>query len=184
MPYVYSLKMPLTLGELTILMNLAFIALQILILRKNYSLLQLIQLPSVIVFGYFIDLCMVITADMAVSSYFWQVLLCVLSCAVIAFGVFIMVEAKFSYLPGDGLAIAIAFALNQEFSKIKIGLDSAMVIGGIVSSFLLINGLEGVREGTVVAALLVGFMVKIYSRGWSTRKRVKTPETEPAPQEP
>ena len=45
-PYVISLFTPLTVGTVTILMHGVFILMQILILRKDYHLIQLMQLPA------------------------------------------------------------------------------------------------------------------------------------------
>ena len=53
---IYSLNMDFTLGELTIFFNLFLIAAQIAVARKRYSWFQLIQLPAVILLGYFIDI--------------------------------------------------------------------------------------------------------------------------------
>ena len=50
-PYVVSLFTPLTVGTATIMMHIVFILLQILILRKDYHLIQLMQLPVAILFG-------------------------------------------------------------------------------------------------------------------------------------
>ena len=54
-PYVVSLFTPLTVGTATIVMHCVFIALQILILRKNYHPIQLMQLPVAFFFGYLTD---------------------------------------------------------------------------------------------------------------------------------
>ncbi|WP_319591991.1 cytidylate kinase family protein [uncultured Draconibacterium sp.] len=163
-PYVYSLKIPFTLGQLTIVFNLFLMVLQMAVLRKNYRVLQLIQLPVVFAFGMFIDLAMNMVTFISVSNYAWKVFWCLLSCVILAFGVFLEVKAKITYLPGEGLAMAIAETFKKEFGKAKIGVDSAMVVVGIVSSFLFLNQLLGIREGTVVAAILVGFIAKFYGR--------------------
>ena len=163
-PYIYSLRYPLTMGEITIIFNVFLILLQILLLRRKYRLFQLIQLPVVFVFGFFTDFTLYLVSDLTLSGYGWQGLLCMLSCVVIAFGVFLEVKAGITYLPGEGLAIGIAETWNKEFGKAKIWVDSSMVIAGILSSFALIHHLQGVREGTIVAALLVGYLARLYSR--------------------
>jgi len=162
-PYVYSLTMPLTLGELTILLNLVFIVLQMAVLRKNYQWTQLVQLPSVIVFGYCIDITMHLLSTLNPTSYVAQVFWCLMACSVLAFGIFLLLKTRLTYLPLDGLAVAISHTYNKEFGKIKISLDSSMVIIGIISSFTFLHRLEGIREGSVVAALLVGAFIKLYS---------------------
>ncbi|WP_218939678.1 cytidylate kinase family protein [Lutibacter citreus] len=163
-PYVYCFKLPFTLGTLTIFFNLILILIQIGILRKNYRLLQLLQLPVVFAFGVFIDLALHLVSGLNVSNYYWQALWCLMSCVVIAFGVFLEVKAKLTYLPGEGLAMAISDTFNKEFGKAKIGVDSAMVLVGLISSFVFLKQLEGIREGTIVAAISVGFIAKYFHR--------------------
>ncbi len=162
-PYVYSLATSLSLGEFTILMNIVFIFLQMLILRKNYHIAQLVQLPAIVVFGYCIDYTMYLIIELHPTTYIAQLFLCVFACFVLAFGIFLMLKSRLTYLPLDGLAVAIAQTFKIEFGKIKISIDSSMVIIGVISSFAFLNRLEGIREGSVVAALLVGALIKFYS---------------------
>lgn len=163
-PYVYCFKLPLTLGTLTIFFNLILILIQIGILRKKYHLLQLLQLPVVFAFGVFIDLALHLVSGLNISNYFWQTFWCLMSCVVIAFGVFLEIKAKLTYLPGEGLAMAIADTFNKEFGKAKIGVDSSMVLLGLISSFVFLQQLQGIREGTIVAAISVGFIAKFFHR--------------------
>jgi hypothetical protein len=78
-------------------------------------------------------------------------------------GVFLLVKANLTYLPGDGFAVVVSDTFKKEFGKLKVTLDSSMVIIGLASSFLFLHRLEGIREGTVIAALLVGSLVKFYN---------------------
>jgi len=121
-------------------------------------------LPIALLFGFFIDFAMFVESDIEISNYILQWLFCLLSCIIIAFGVYLQVKAKVTYLAGEGLAIAISKTYHVEFGKAKVGVDSSLVAIGIISSFVLLHGLEGIREGTVAAALLVGFIARFYSR--------------------
>ena len=159
-PYVYSVKFPLTLGQTTIIMNVVLILFQIALLRKNYQLFQLIQFPVVFLFGFFIDFTMRLFAWLEPAHYFGQAFICLLGCVVLALGVFFEVKAKLTYLPGEGLAMAVTKTFNIEFGKTKIGTDSSLVIIGIISSFIFLSSLVGIREGTVAAAVLVGYIVR------------------------
>ena len=163
-PYVYSFQFPFSLGQLTILFNILLIILQMIVLRRNYRLIQLIQLPVIFILGLFIDLAMLMVSELYISNYIWQVFLCLFSCILIAFGVFLEVKAKIIYLPGEGLAMAISDTFNKEFGKAKIGVDVSMVIVGILSSFIFLHQLQGIREGTIIAAVLVGFIVKFFNK--------------------
>ena len=55
LPYAMSGFLPLTVGTCTIIMHVGFILLQILILRRQYDPMQLIQLPVALLFGYLTD---------------------------------------------------------------------------------------------------------------------------------
>ncbi|MFA9372352.1 MAG: DUF6198 family protein [Labilibaculum antarcticum] len=163
-PYVFSFKLPFTLGTLTIFFNILLIIFQVMLLRRNYRLIQLLQFPVVFAFGVFIDVSLYLVADLNVSTYIWQSFWCLASCVMIGFGVFLEVKANFTYLPGEGLALAIADTFKKEFGKAKIGVDSSMVIVGLVSSFIFLHQILGIREGTIVAAILVGFIAKFFTQ--------------------
>ncbi|WP_035075791.1 cytidylate kinase family protein [Maridesulfovibrio zosterae] len=162
-PYIYSLKYNFTIGEFTIFMNIICILLQIILLRKKYSPVQLSQLVAITAFGYCIDFSMYLLSGIDASSYLLQVAWCLLGCVALAFGVFLLVKANLTYLPVDGLSVAISDVFKKEFGKVKVGVDCSLASLGIVSSFLLLHKLEGIREGTIAAALFVGMMVKFFN---------------------
>ena len=68
-PYVLSLNFPWTLGGFTVVFSLVLILLQVIILRKNFKLEHLLQIPIPIAFGWFIDLTMVWLSFLAPQSY-------------------------------------------------------------------------------------------------------------------
>ena len=59
---------------------------------------------------------------------------------------------------------AISNVGHWEFHTIKIINDMVMTLTGTFIVWVMIGGIEGVREGTVVSAFLVGFMVKLFKR--------------------
>lgn len=68
-PYVVSLFAPLTVGTATILMHCVFILLQILILRRQYHPIQLMQLPVAFFFGYLTDFGVWAVQGISCSAY-------------------------------------------------------------------------------------------------------------------
>ena len=68
-PYVLSLILPLSLGTFTILFSLLLIFIQILLLRKDFQWEDLLQIPISIIFGYFIDLTMIIISRIPMNLY-------------------------------------------------------------------------------------------------------------------
>lgn len=160
LPYVASLALPVSVGTASVIMNIIIILIQMLLLRKRFRLLQLLQLPVSLAFGVFIDCAIKLFSGIQTHSYAAQASLCFLSCAVLAVGVFLEVQAKITYLPGEGLSLAIADMSGISFGRAKRIVDCSMVVAGIICSFMLIGRLRGIREGTVVAAVLVGTMTR------------------------
>nr|WP_320013168.1 cytidylate kinase family protein [uncultured Desulfobulbus sp.] len=163
-PYVYCLTFPLTLGQTTIAFNILLIILQILVLQKAYQWIQLIQIPVVFLFGWFIDMTLPMVAWIEPENYLSQTFYCLLGCVVLALGVYFEVKAKLTYLPGEGLAMALNKRFGFEFGKTKIAVDSSMVIAGIISSLIFLGDVQGIREGTVAAAILVGYCVRFFNQ--------------------
>jgi len=162
-PYIYSLYFPLSIGEFTIILNVLFMLIQISILRKNYNIIQLVQLPAIIVFGYCIDITMALLENLSPSNYMEQLILCLIACVILAFGIFLVIKTRLTYLPLEGLVLVISQTFKKEFGKIKISMDSLMVIIGIISSFIFLHELVGIREGSIIAALLIGALIKFFS---------------------
>ncbi len=163
-PYIYSLVVPFSLGELTIFMNGIFILLQIAILRRRYRYIQLIQFLAVILLGYFIDFTLSLISEINPTTYLEQLVILLISCAFIALGVFLFVKANITYIPGDGLLVVISQTFKKDVGTVKICFDCSMVIIGVASSFLFLHELAGIREGTILAALIVGLLVQLYGK--------------------
>ena len=163
-PYVLSLNFPLTLGQFTIAFSLLLILLQLLILRKNFKLEHLLQIPISVAFGYFIDMTMGLLTFVAPQSYPAKVLYLLIGCVVLAFGVYLEVLGDVAMLPGESFVRAIVMTWKTDFGTTKVCFDVSMTVIAVVLSFLLAGQLAGVREGTLIAALLVGFIARLFGR--------------------
>lgn len=163
-PYVLSLKFPFTLGEFTIAFSIFLIVLQLIILRKNFKVEHILQIPVSIVFGYFIDLSMVLLSSVNPQNYLWKVGYLLLGCLILGIGVYLEVLANVVMLPGESFVRAVVLTWKTEFgvSKIVFDVSMAVIAGAMAVGFF--GKLEGVREGTIVAALLVGFIARTLGR--------------------
>lgn len=176
-PYVYSQAFPLSMGVTSIIINVLLILGQMALLRKKYEPIQLLQFPVALAFGVFIDFTLYLLSSLNASNYFIQITLCLSSCIIIGFGVFLEVKAKVTYLAGEGLSLAISKTFKKDFGKTKVGVDSGLVVIGIISSFALLHNLQGIREGTILAALLVGTFVRFFNRKLTIIDVLLTTET-------
>ena len=159
-PYVVSLFTPLTVGTATIIMHCVFILLQIMILRKKYHPIQLMQLPVAFFFGYLTDFGVWAVQGITCDHYLQQWLVCLIGIFLVAVGVSLEVKAGVVVLAGEGVVLAICKVLPVKFGYMKVGFDVTLVAIACVLSFVFTGRLQGVREGTVAAALLVGLIAK------------------------
>ncbi len=160
-PYVVSLFTPLTVGTATITMHCVFILLQILILRKNYHPIQLMQLPVAFFFGYLTDFGVWAVQGITCNTYWQQWIVCLIGILLVAVGVSFEVKAGVVVLAGEGVVLAICKVLPKvKFGYMKVGFDVTLVVIACVLSIVFTGRLQGVREGTVAAALLVGLIAK------------------------
>lgn len=163
-PYVTSSISGLSVGATTIIINIIFIIMQILILRKKYNWFQLLQIPALLIFGIMIDFSQFLIKDITCSNYFQQWVICFLGIFLVGLGVSIEVMAKLVTTPGEGVVLAICQVFPVKFGNIKIVFDVALVLISIVTVLIYLGNLEGVREGTLVAALCVGFIARQFNK--------------------
>ena len=163
-PYVTAKISGLSVGTTTIIMNFVFVLIQIAILRSQYDWLQLLQFPAAIVFGTMIDVAGYVLQAIAFSNYVQQWLLCIAGLFLIALGISLEVTANLVTTAGEGIVLAICRVVPVKFSNMKIIFDVTLVCISIVLSFVFLGHLDGVREGTVAAAIFVGLITKQTNR--------------------
>lgn len=175
-PYVLSLNFPFTLGNFTIFFSILLIVLQILILRKNFKLENILQIPVSVAFGYFIDLTMYLFFWVNPQNYLIKIVALLIGCAVLGFGVYLEVVADVVMLPGESFVRAVVQTWNTNFGTTKIIFDTSMAVIAAVLSFVFSGKLNGVREGTIIAALLVGFIARLLGKKLEFIKAFLFPE--------
>lgn len=159
-PYVTGAISGLSVGTTTIIMNALFVLIQIAILRKQYQWFQLLQLPAAILFGTTIDLASWLIRGLVPQAYWQQWLICLLGIFLVALGVSMEVTAKLITTAGEGIVLAICQVAPVKFGNMKMAFDLTLVCLSILLSFLFLGHLDGVREGTIAAAILVGQLTK------------------------
>ena len=163
-PYVLSLNFPFTLGNFTIFFSIFLIVLQLIILRKNFKLEHILQIPVSIIFGYFIDLTMILFSWVNPEAYIMKIVYLLIGCLILGVGVYMEVLADVVMLPGESFVRAIVLTWKTNFGTTKICFDVSMSVIAAVLSFIFAGSLAGVREGTVIAALLVGFIARLIGK--------------------
>lgn len=164
-PYTFTLVSGIDLGVSTMLFSTLMVVLQILLLRKQYEMIHLLQLPIGIVFGAFLTLSGKMTNLFPDSdSFLLHFILMLISTIIIATGVFLYVSSGLVPLPTEGFVLAVSIVTKKAFSTIKVFYDVSMVLISTVTCLLMLHSLGSVGIGTIFAALLVGNEVKLLTK--------------------
>ena len=163
-PYTLSIGFTPSLGMFTLYFSLLLIVLQLAILRKKFPKQFWLQIPVSLGFSYFIDLSMSLLSFVHPQSYPTKAVFLLVGCLVLGFGVFMEMAANVVMLPGECTVKAISTTWNTDFGKTKVAVDVTMAATAAVLGLILYHALTGVREGTFVSALLVGFIARTFNK--------------------
>jgi len=153
-----------TLGNWMTAMNVVFILLQMLILRRNFKLYQLLQIPLSFVFGFFTDLGLFLVGWMPNNAYVLRLLLQLVGVAILGFGIALGVIANVILNSPEAFVKALSDTVKKDFGFLKVAMDVTMVVIALVLSLVFFGRIEGIREGTVITAVLVGLSAKFFTK--------------------
>ena len=120
------------------------------------------QLIFSTIFGRFVDVAKKVVGDFAIPTYPGQLVMLAISIVFVAIGVCLYMDVQLVNMPMEGMTHAVnrVFFPDKPFHDIKVIMDCLTVVIGIVLSFVFLGKLDGIREGTVICALLVGKLMK------------------------
>ena len=160
LPYAVELWTGFDMGLGTMVMHAGFVLIQIILLRKKFKPVMLLQIPAGIVFGWFTTLCNGLVLMLPRSEFLpLQVILQLISILLVAVGIHFYLPANLIPLAGEGIVSAIAEVSGWKFHIVKIGFDVAVVIISGVLCLLTVGRLGSVGIGTVMSALLTGTFI-------------------------
>lgn len=161
--YVLSMFTPLSIGQWTILLNLLFVLVELLLMTrkqlKEDLRMYLLQIPVSLCFGTFIDISMDVLSWLNPATYILKLVTVVAGCLVLAAGISLEVKADAAMMSGEFFVRVIARRAKAEFGYVKLGFDMTLLASACLLSLIFMSGIRGVREGTLISALLVGPIV-------------------------
>lgn len=162
LPYIVSQITGYDMGCCVTSIFSLYVFIQFLILRKAFQWINLTQILFSMLFGYFVDFSKWVLGDFTIPTYLGQLMMLLVSILFVATGVCAYMNVKLVNMPMEGMTHAIArtFFPDKEFHQIKIFIDCAVVVLGMILSILCLGKLEGIREGTIICAVLVGRIMK------------------------
>lgn len=181
--YVLSMFTPFTIGEWTIMLNILFVVLEPFMMTrqdlKEDLRMFLLQIPISFCFGIFIDICMhYILFWLNPATYPSMIIALLIGCVILAVGIALEVKANAAMMAGEYFVKVITRRFRGEFGYIKLGFDVTLVAIACLLSLIFMSGIYGVREGTVIAALIVGPIVHFVSPYYKFLDKWITPATD------
>lgn len=166
LPYVVSLVTGYDLGNCIIVIFSSYIIAQIVILRKEFKWINLAQVLCSTAFGYFTDFSKWLLQGFVLPTYAGKLVMLAISIVLVAAGVYLYLSVNLLNMPMEGLTGAISKKIlpGKPFTEVKVLVDCIVVVIGIGLSLAFMGGLYGIREGTVLSALLVGKVMKVLKR--------------------
>ena len=161
---VVSIKFTfLSFGNWLTISNCVLLIGQILLLRKNFKPIQLLQIPLSFLFGYFTDFGLYLAGFIPNDIYVIKLLLVISGIIVLGFGITLGVIANVILNSGEAFVKALSDVIHKEFSNVKITFDVSWVAFSIILSLFFFGGeLVGTREGTILSAIFTGIAVKLW----------------------
>ena len=149
------------LGNWTIAVYCVYILMQIVMLGRKFKPVQFLQLLISFLFGYMVNLTTAMVSGLpAPTNYGMQLLYLLVNIPLVALGVMLYLSPNLLPTPGEGVALAISEKFDVSVATGKTVFDCSMVVISAILSLVYFHGLVGVREGTVLCALLTGFVMR------------------------
>ncbi len=165
-PYTLYIILPgLSFGNWLILFSFLQIAVQIVLLRKNCVVSDLvIQTILAFAFGYLTDFSMFLLSDLNPNLYIMKIIFLILGCFILALGVYMELLGDVGMLSNDAFIKAITFVTGKGYGNVKVVVDVTMVAVSILAGLICTHQVVGVRESSIIAAIIVGFIIKFYKK--------------------
>lgn len=164
-PYTMTCVWGVEMGKATIIFHCFLVLLQIILLRKNFRVRNLLQIVVGVIFGYFTTFCNWGVSFLPESHNFVvRLVLMLVSTVFVAFGIFLYLPPDIMPLAGEGAMQAVSDVSGIDFPKVKIGFDVSMVLISLSVCLIFIKSPGSVGIGTIAASILVGMILDVISK--------------------
>lgn len=173
-PYVLSLIFPsLSFGLTTFIVNILFIALQIVLLRRDFQPVQLLQILVNVVFSWFIDVSAALLFWFEPNALPIQIAAVVIGCFILALGICIEVAPQVIVVPGEGAVRAIAQVTGMRFGTVKNCFDLSLAGTALMLSLAFFGEVRGLGVGTIISAILVGRFCNLINKYFRPLNKIR-----------
>lgn len=154
----------LTLGTYVFFQHIIFFILTIVLLRKDFKPFQLLQLPCSFLFGYFVDFWEIMLRSLTLNSYVARILLLLIGCVIVALGFSMSYTSRVALEANTAFLNAFSLRTGKPYSTLKTLTDILIVVMAAVVALIFLHTLVGIREGTVIAAVIIGPIAGFFNK--------------------
>jgi len=167
-PYSVSLLSSLlTFGGWLNLWSVIQISIQVALLRKKCNPIEIIiQTILAFVYGYLTNFSCSLLNGLNADTYPKQLLFMTISCFVLGFGIWLQFKGGVAMLPGEAMNRAISTVTGKKYENIKVFFDIFYIVISAVICLVAFGKLLGVREGSIIAAIVIGNIIRGYNWIW------------------
>ena len=173
-PYVLSLQFPFTLGQFIFIINMFFILAQFILLKKDFELIQFLQIFANVIFSVCVDISMNLLNWLTIDNFIVGLFSLLIGCCLLALGIAIEVAPDVLVIPPEGIVRVITTIVNKKFGTIKVIFDVTLVSIAVILSFLFFGKLNGLGLGTIISAIIVGHIVNFINQKFLLISYIKT----------
>ena len=152
----------ISLGTASIICYLIFVLAQC-ILSKKITVAYLLEIPLSFAFGVLTDIYDWFVPEIECHIAL-QMLFFILTMFVTAMGVYLCVKTDVILTPTDGIVKTISDVFSIPFSTVKNAFDISLIIISVLLCVGNHTQLYGIGIGTVLTALFIGRIIRIYER--------------------
>lgn len=140
-------------GTIMIIVNSILVLLQILMLKKDFTIRHLLQIAVSIVFGSVINIVLDLTSDIEFTNYVLKFAIFLTSILIQSVAVGSMMLLDLVTLPLEGFLKTVSRFVKPSFVQLRQLADVFSILFSLAVTFLLKYPLN-VREGTVIGMLI------------------------------
>lgn len=162
-PFVLSLITPVSMGVYTLAFNLFFLLCESLLIGR-FGAAQALQVPVTLLFSLCVDGALALIPSQYGGPWAASAAYLAIGCVVMSLGIYLEVAADIIMLPGEAFVRVLSRRIGREFGSVKVCFDSNLTAIAAVMALWAFGRLNGVGIGTLLCALAVGQLVKVWGR--------------------
>lgn len=169
---------PLSQGTYSFLLNFVMFFGEFVVLPKEFRLKNFAQLIPALVSGFFLDANLRLLGFLSVENYVLSLCLLVAGCAVLALGIYLMIEADLILMPNDAFNSVLVKRTHMKWGNVKTMVDLGLLLTAAIIGLVFLGKIMFIREGTLINAIICGQFIKMHTWVFGHLKKIPEPAVE------